>query len=124
MGHYCRICGRERANEQFSGKGHKTHVCKRCQAMPKEEREAIESEQELFDFLSQTHISPKNLVRLGRLARSESQRVVELAAIVLEVARVKPFKTRRLKFLAQRYPELLSKLQDAGLDLAHGDRRD
>jgi hypothetical protein len=124
MGHYCRICGRERANEQFSGKGHKTHVCKRCQAMPKEEREAIESEQELFDFLSQAHISPKNLVRLGRLARSESQRVVELATIVLEVARVKPFKTRRLKFLAQRYPELLSKLRNAGLDLAHGDRRD
>ena len=26
MGHCCRICGRERANEQFSGKGHKTHV--------------------------------------------------------------------------------------------------
>jgi hypothetical protein len=28
MGHYCRICGRERPNRQFSGKGHKIHVCK------------------------------------------------------------------------------------------------
>jgi hypothetical protein len=28
MGHYCRICGRERPNEQFSGKSHKIHVCK------------------------------------------------------------------------------------------------
>ncbi len=30
MGHYCHICGRTRANEKFSGKGHKNHVCKDC----------------------------------------------------------------------------------------------
>lgn len=30
MGHYCRICGRTRANEKFTGKGHKNHVCKDC----------------------------------------------------------------------------------------------
>lgn len=30
MGHYCRICGRTRSNEKFSGKGHKNHVCKDC----------------------------------------------------------------------------------------------
>jgi hypothetical protein len=30
MGHYCRRCGRTRANEKFSGKGHKNHVCKDC----------------------------------------------------------------------------------------------
>ena len=30
MGHYCRICGRTRANEKFSVKGHKNHVCKDC----------------------------------------------------------------------------------------------
>lgn len=30
QGHYCRICGRYRANEKFSGKGHRTHVCKDC----------------------------------------------------------------------------------------------
>lgn len=46
MGHYCRICGRERANEKFSGKGHKIHVCKDCMRLPKEERQAIEEEQE------------------------------------------------------------------------------
>jgi hypothetical protein len=31
---------------------------------------------------------------------------------------VKPYKTRRLKFLAQKYPELLRELQDQGLVLA------
>lgn len=30
MGHYCRICGRTRANEKFSGKGHASHICKNC----------------------------------------------------------------------------------------------
>lgn len=30
MGNYCRICGRTRANEKFSGKGHKNHICKDC----------------------------------------------------------------------------------------------
>jgi ribosome-binding protein aMBF1 (putative translation factor) len=30
MGHYCRICGRTRVNEKFSGKRHKNHVCRDC----------------------------------------------------------------------------------------------
>lgn len=30
MGHYCRVCGKTRSNEKFSGKGHKNHICKDC----------------------------------------------------------------------------------------------
>lgn len=30
-GHYCRRCGRRRANEKFSGKGHSKHICKSCE---------------------------------------------------------------------------------------------
>ena len=37
MGHYCRICGRVRANGRFSGKGHRIHACKDCSRLPKEE---------------------------------------------------------------------------------------
>ena len=29
-GHYCWRCGRRRANEKFSGKGHAKHICKEC----------------------------------------------------------------------------------------------
>jgi len=29
-GHYCWRCGRRRANEKFSGKGHAKHICKDC----------------------------------------------------------------------------------------------
>lgn len=34
-GHYCKICGRYRANEKFSGKGHRQHICKECKRNPK-----------------------------------------------------------------------------------------
>jgi len=34
MGHYCEVCGRTRANEKFSGRGHKKHKCKDCSRKP------------------------------------------------------------------------------------------
>ncbi len=119
MGHYCRICGRQRPNEQFSGKGHRIHVCKRCKAMPRRERQVIENIDDLFRFMGQSHISEKNVARLEQMVKSENPHVASLAAIVLKVARVKPYKTRRLKFLARRHPELLQQLEDTGLVLAH-----
>ncbi len=30
-GHYCRVCGRVRPNESFTGTGHRRHICKDCQ---------------------------------------------------------------------------------------------
>jgi hypothetical protein len=119
MGHYCRICGRQRPNEQFSGKGHRIHVCKRCQAKPKSERQVIENTDEIFRFMRQSHISGKNVMRLEQMVKSENPHVATLAAIVLRVARVKPYRTRRLKFLAQRQAELLRELEDMGLVLSH-----
>ena len=35
------------------------------------------------------------------------------------MARLKPYKTRRLKFLGKKHPELLRKLEDTGLVFAH-----
>jgi hypothetical protein len=53
------------------------------------------------------------------MAKSDNPQVASLAEIVLEVARIKPYKTRRLKFLARKHPELLRKLEDTGLVFAH-----
>ena len=39
QGHYCKICGEIKANEKFSGKGHKIHICKSCQSLSKKEKE-------------------------------------------------------------------------------------
>ncbi|MFH5836775.1 hypothetical protein ACHAL6_11955 [Proteiniclasticum sp. C24MP] len=55
MGHYCRICGRTRSNEKFSGKGHKKHICKDCSGKAgRKKRKSQEFSDEFdpdFDFL-------------------------------------------------------------------------
>ena len=114
MGHYCRICGRQRPNEQFSGKGHAIHVCKRCKAMPKSERQVIENMDDIFRFMRQSHISEKNVARLEQMVKSENPQVASLAAIVLKVARVKPYRARKLKFLAQRAPGTAARIGRRG----------
>ncbi len=119
MGHYCRICGRTRANEKFSGKGRRTHVCKECARMPKEERTAVEQEEEIFDYMNQSHISDKNVERLKILSESENERIRELASIVLEVAKVKPYKKKRLRVLARERRDLLDDLERTGLIFAY-----
>jgi hypothetical protein len=118
-GHYCRICRNIRPNEAFSGKGHRIHVCKRCASLPKEKREEIEHEDDIFGYLNQSHISEKNVSRLKKLAVSPNEKIAELARIVLEVAEIKPYKKRRLKELARKRRDLLQKLQETGLMLAH-----
>jgi len=36
-GHYCWVCGRQRPNERFSGKGHSKHICQDCSKLGAEE---------------------------------------------------------------------------------------
>jgi hypothetical protein len=87
--------------------------------MPKAERYAIEQEEEIFGFLTQSHISGKNVARLKVLSTSENQRIAEFASIVLEVAQVKPYKKRRLQVLAKERRDLLHRLEETGLIFAH-----
>jgi len=101
MGHYCRICGRSRPNEQFTGRGHRIHVCKKCQRLPREQRDRIERLDELHGFLHQSGISAKNIARLEALTCHSDPEVAELAALILEIARVLPRKRRRWLKLAQ-----------------------
>ena len=66
---------------------------------------------ELYGFLDQSNISPKNIARLEALARHASSEIKDLALLILEVARVKPHKRRRWKFLEQNHPELFQRLK-------------
>jgi uncharacterized protein (DUF4415 family) len=82
--------------------------------MPREKREAIEQEDEIFGCLQQSHISARNVSCLKKLVQSNNKEVAELASIVLEVAEVKPYKKRRLKVLVQKRRDLLRKLKETG----------
>ncbi len=113
MGHYCHICDRIRANEKFSGRGHRDHICNDCQRLPREERDRVTCLDELYGFLEQSHISQKNIDRLGILTRHADPEVCKLANLVLDIARVKPYMRRRLKFLAKNDRNLLLRLQEA-----------
>lgn len=42
-GRYCKVCGKRKANEKFSGKGHDTHICKACAALPPEQQAEMET---------------------------------------------------------------------------------
>ncbi len=118
-GHYCRICNRSKANEAFSGKGHRDHICRSCGRIPKKDIKAIIQRDEIFGYLKQSHISGKNVKRLQELRESPDEQTAELAEIVLEVAEVKPYKRRRLKVLARKRPDLLQKLDETGLIFVH-----
>ena len=43
QGHYCRICGKRKANEKFSGSGHAQHICKECAKLPQEKRDELQT---------------------------------------------------------------------------------
>ena len=73
MGHYCWVCGRTRANEKFSGKGHARHICKDCQRLPREERDRVQALRDIDAFMDQRNISAKNVARLKTLCRSSSE---------------------------------------------------
>src|SRR5580704_9815180 len=111
MPYYCRIRGRGRANEKFSGRGRRDRICKDCQRLPRDQRDHIERLDELYGSLEQSNISPKNIARLEILAQHASSEVKDLALFVLEVARVKPHKRRRWKFLAQNHSELFLRVK-------------
>jgi ribosome-binding protein aMBF1 (putative translation factor) len=115
MAHYCRICGRYRANEKFSGKGHATHVCKDCMKLPKVERQHIEERDEISRFLNQSNISGKNLARLQRLTASSDKEVARMAKLVLEIGKLHPHKRRRIQFLVRERKDLLTQLEEIGL---------
>ena len=37
-GHFCRVCGKHKSNESFTGRGHANHMCKTCSSRPVSER--------------------------------------------------------------------------------------
>lgn len=106
MGHWCRICGRTRANEKFSGRGHRDHVCKDCQRMPREKHDRIERLEELWNLLDQSRISEKNIGRLKTLIAHPDSEVQRLAKLILDVALVHPYRRRRWRHLTTRHGDL------------------
>jgi len=88
--------------------------------LPREQRDELLNQEEIFGFLAQSRISDKNTARLHKLSTSANPETARLAEVALEVALVTPFKRRRINILARNHRHLLRKLEETGLIFAHG----
>jgi len=90
MGRCCILCGRERPNERFGGRGLRSVVCRDCMQLPKEVRACALATDEVLGFVEQKNISAKNIKRLVELESIGDATFQRLRSLVLEIARVHP----------------------------------
>lgn len=90
MGRCCILCGRERPNERFGGRGLRSVVCRDCMQLPKEVRACALATDEVLGFVEQKNISANNIKRLVELESIGDATFQRLRSLVLEIARVHP----------------------------------
>ncbi len=83
--------------------------------MPRDKQDALKHEREIRGVVEQSHISKKNVARLRALAPSRNTQIANLAALVLEVGMVTRYRRRRIRTLARQHPEVLARMEQAGL---------
>lgn len=106
MGYWCRICGRERSNESFSGKGRRLHLCKQCQSLPRAQRECLQVEDELYHYLEQSNLTSLNIKRLRALVGHEDPKLGCMAKLLLDIAQAHPRKRHRWQNMVRTNPAL------------------
>ncbi len=115
MEYICRICNQPRPESAFTEKGHSLHTCKKCNILPNQKTEERNLLDEIFKIFTQTRISHKDTLRLIALSTSRYHKVSLNAALILEIAQIRPYKKGRHNFLEQKHPELAKKIEEAGL---------
>lgn len=108
MGNNCREYESYRANEAFSRKGRKQHVCKRC-VQHRDYRNEIRS------WLKSTQLSKGHMKRLKMYMGMSNEKTISLATLVYRVGEVAPEKMNRVETLKNVQPDLLSELEAVGL---------
>jgi hypothetical protein len=103
-----------RANEQFSARGHRDHLCRECRKLPAAEKGRRRALLHMDGMLAQSRISEKNVRYLRSLTTSPEADVVEWAAVLLEIARIHPGRRHRLRSLG-RHPDLWARMLRLGL---------
>jgi len=83
--------------------------------MSKAERRKILLTDEVYGFLEQSNISKKNVARLKVIEECGIEEVVQLAAVVREIALVKPHPRKRWGFIRRQHPEIYQRAADIGL---------
>ncbi|QNB47892.1 hypothetical protein BR63_17490 [Thermanaerosceptrum fracticalcis] len=84
MGHYCKICGRIRADEKFSGKGHRNHVCKDCSKKPAAERDKLTAMNRMYMLYQYSNLSKNNRKMLQKYLQSDSEEIRNVTKEILD----------------------------------------
>ena len=74
--HYCKICGRRRANEKFSGSGHAAHICKDCARLPIEKRNELQTLTRIDNLPFRLNIEQRSWLEKKRKDKREEVRKV------------------------------------------------
>ena len=74
-GHYCKVCNSILANEKFSGKGHSSHICKKCSKLPIEERNEQMVLNRIYGLYRYSYLSKVNKLMLQNYLKSGSEKV-------------------------------------------------
>ena len=106
MAHYCKSCCRTLPNDNFTSAGHRAHICKKCNKLPRETRETARARDDLHGLVRQKNLSGVNIARLKVLAQFDDETIRKQAAVLLRVALVHPHLAKRLPYLQEKQPEL------------------
>ena len=83
-GHYCKVCGRIRRNEKFSGQGHAAHICKDCERKPREQQSEEIALTRICRVYRYMNLSQRNRQMLERYSHDRRERVRTAAREALE----------------------------------------
>ena len=82
-GHFCKVCRKILPNENFSGKGHAAHICKKCARRSKARKSEELAIACIYSVLSYPNLSRDNRNMLENYTHSRSEQVRSEALIVL-----------------------------------------
>lgn len=83
-GHYCKVCGQHKANEQFSGQGHSAHICKACARLTATEQAEAMTLTRLYN-LPASRLDDSDKKWLENRTRDKRPEVQELATEIYRV---------------------------------------
>jgi hypothetical protein len=105
IGHYCWSCGRMRANEKFSGRGHAQHLCKECARLGKDELAYRQAVRNLDRLLAGCSIVPHKKREQFRQYLHHTNERVRAYAIAIEAADALERAERRLRYDVEAFLE-------------------
>src|SRR5262245_53840480 len=113
---FCWMCDRLRANEAFSGRNRRRHLCRQCARRPRTERERGQKLRALWQILHrQSNISEKNIRMCTIWANDSDPEVATLAGLAVDIGRLHPRRRKRYGYIRHNDAALFQRMIAAGL---------